>query len=89
MCVCKFPKSIIFEEKCNIIHSMGIYNQIKERRILLGITPQALADISGVALRTIQQIETGKGNPSVNTLNKILDVLGMTLDLSIKNLDNV
>lgn len=68
---------------------MDIYNKIKERRILLGITQQDLADISGVALRTVKQIETGKGNPSINTLNKIVNVLGMSLDLSIKNLDNV
>lgn len=68
---------------------MDIYNKIKERRILLGITQQDLADISGVALRTIKQIEAGKGNPSINTLNKIVNVLGMSLDLSIKNLDNV
>ncbi|WP_199327735.1 helix-turn-helix domain-containing protein [Dysgonomonas sp. HGC4] len=68
---------------------MDIYKKIKDRRILLGITQQDLADISGVALRTIKQVETGKGNPAVNTLNKIAGVLGMTLDLTIKNLDNV
>ncbi|WP_095996275.1 helix-turn-helix transcriptional regulator [Massilibacteroides vaginae] len=68
---------------------MDIYNKIKERRLLLGITQQDLADISGVALRTVKQIETGKANPSLNTLNKIADVLGMSLNLSIKNLDNL
>lgn len=68
---------------------MDIYKKIKDRRILLGITQQDLADISGVGLRTIKQVETGKGNPAVNTLNKIAGVLGMSLDLTIKNLDNV
>jgi DNA-binding XRE family transcriptional regulator len=61
-----------------------IYQRMKERRALLGITQQNLADISGVALRTIKQIETGKGNPSINTLAKIADVLGMCIDLTIK-----
>ena len=61
-----------------------IYQKIRERRSLLSITQQDLADISGVGLRTIKEIETRKGNPSVNTLSKILEVLGMELDLKIK-----
>jgi transcriptional regulator with XRE-family HTH domain len=66
-----------------------IYKEIKERRTVLGITQQDLADISGVALRTIKQIETGKGNPSVKTLDKIANVLGMHIDLVIKNPGNI
>jgi transcriptional regulator with XRE-family HTH domain len=66
------------------MHHLDIYNKISERRALLGITQQDLADISGVGLRTIKQIETNKGNPSVNTLLKIIDVLGMELKLKIK-----
>ena len=65
----------------------NIYRKIKDRRLLLGITQQDLADISGVALRTIKQIETGKGNPSFNTLSKISEVLGMSVELVIKNLE--
>jgi len=66
------------------MHYSDMYKKIKERRSLLKITQQDLADISGVGLRTIKGIETNKGNPSVNTLLKILDVLGMELDLKIK-----
>ncbi len=43
-----------------------------------------MAGISGVGLRTIKDIETGGGNPSLDTLLKIVDVLGMELDLKIK-----
>jgi len=68
------------------MHPSGIYEIIKERRSLLGITQQDLADISGVGLRTIKEIETNKGNPSVNTMSKILDVLGMELDIKIKRM---
>ena len=70
------------------MHLSEVYGKIKERRSLLGITQQDLADISGVGLRTIKEIETGKGNPSVNTLSKILDVLGMDLDLRIKTVES-
>lgn len=62
---------------------------IKQRRLLLEITQQDLADFSGVGLRTIRQIEAGKGNPSVETLSKILDVLGMEMELTIKKPINV
>ena len=67
-----------------MMHHSNIYGKIKERRSLLGITQQDLADISGVGLRTIKGIETNKENPSVNTLSKILDVLGMELNVKIK-----
>ena len=63
---------------------MHLSEIIKERRALLGITQQDLADISGVGLRTIKGIETNRGNPSISTLSKILDVLGMKIQLKIK-----
>ena len=66
------------------MHYLDIHEKIKERRLLLGITQQDLADFSGVGLRTIKGIETNKGNPALNTLLKIIDVLGMELDLRIK-----
>ena len=68
---------------------MRLLDEIKERRQLLGITQQDLADISGVGLRTIKQIETKQGNPSLKTLTQLLDVLGMELNLKIKNPDSV
>ena len=63
---------------------MDISDKVKERRQLLGITQQDLADISGVGLRTIKQIEAGKANPSLSTLVCILDVLGLEIVLNIK-----
>lgn len=67
---------------------MKILRVIKQRRLVLGITQQDLADFSGIGLRTIRQIEAGKGNPSMETLSKILDVLGLDIDFKIKNPDN-
>ena len=54
---------------------------IKERRNLLGLTQQDLADYSGLSLRIIKSIETGKGNPSLNTLHKLVDILGLEIIL--------
>ncbi|MGN0044289.1 helix-turn-helix transcriptional regulator [Alistipes indistinctus] len=60
------------------------YSIIKERRTLLGLTQQDLADYTGLGLRTIKDVETGKGNPSVATLLKIAEVLGLELQLKVK-----
>ena len=60
------------------------YSIIKERRMLLGLTQQDLADYTGLSLRIIKSIEAGKGNPSVATLSKIAATLGLELLLRVK-----
>ena len=60
---------------------------IKERRNLLGLTQQDLADYTGLSLRIIKSIESGKSNPSIGTLNKIAEVLGLKIELKVKILD--
>ncbi len=60
------------------------YSIIKERRALLGLTQQDLADYTGLSLRIIKSIEAGKGNPSVATLSKIAETLGLELALKVK-----
>ena len=57
---------------------------IKERRKILKIRQEDLAEISDVALRTIVLVERGEGNPSLETLFKITEVLGMELQLNVK-----
>lgn len=59
---------------------------IKLRRKTLGITQQDLAEIGGISLATIKDIERGKGNPSLNTINKITDVLGMEMDFHVRKM---
>ena len=63
---------------------MDIGNTIKERRALLGISQQDLADYSGVGISTVKDIERGVGNPSMKTLRKVLDVVGMEMVLQVK-----
>lgn len=57
---------------------------IKDRRKILKVRQEDLAEISGVALRTVVSIERGEGNPSLETLLKIAEVLGMELQLNVK-----
>ena len=70
-------------------HLDVLIQQIKERREILKITQESLADLSGVGLRTIKQLEAGKGNPTFNTLQEIADVLGLELVLQVKRLNKV
>ena len=70
-------------------HLFIIILQIKERREILKITQESLADLSGVGLRTIKQLEGGKANPTFNTLQEIADVLGLELVLQVKRLNKV
>lgn len=57
---------------------------IRNRRKFLSIMQKDLSEITGISLRSLIDIETGKGNPSINQLNKILDALGLTLKLTVE-----
>jgi len=68
-------------------HLSAVIQQIKERREILNLKQESLAELSGVGLRTIKQLEGGKGNPTFNTLQEIADVLGLELVLQVKRLN--
>lgn len=68
------------------MHFPELIISIKERREALRVTQETLAELSGVGLRTLKQLESGKGNPTLQTLEKILDVLGMQVCLKVKEL---
>jgi len=53
---------------------------------MLNVSQDALADLSGVGLRTLKQFESGKGNPTLETLHKLGNVLGMELTFTVKKL---
>ena len=57
---------------------------IKERRTILGLTQQDLSDYTELSLRIIKSIESEKGNPSLKTLEKITEVLGLELIMRVK-----
>lgn len=61
--------------------------QIKERRKVLNVNQETLSEISGVGLRTLKKIESGVANPTLETLTKICDALGLELTLEIKKIE--
>lgn len=48
------------------------------------ITQNHLAELAGVSANTLYKLERGQGNPSVEVLNKLAEVLGMELTLEVK-----
>ena len=61
-----------------------IGNSLKFRREFLNMRQEDLAEMSGVTSRTIHLIESGTGNPSTETLQKLAEVLGMELVIQVK-----
>jgi y4mF family transcriptional regulator len=59
--------------------------EIKKRRKLLGIIQADLAEIAGISLRSLKEIETGKGNPTFIQLLKVLDSLGLRIKIESRS----
>lgn len=60
---------------------------IQNRRNALSIKQEDLAEMTGITSKTIYLIESGNGNPSVDTLNKLLEILGLEIYVDIKKLN--
>ncbi|MDE5574170.1 MAG: helix-turn-helix domain-containing protein [Bacteroidales bacterium] len=58
---------------------------IKSRRRDLKIKQQELADLAGVNINTIVAIERGVGNPKIETLLAICEVLGLQSIVKLKD----
>ena len=65
-------------------HLLVLIQQIKARRDMLHLTQEQLAELAGIGLRTLKQFESGKGNPTLATLQKVTEVLGLELTLQLK-----
>jgi y4mF family transcriptional regulator len=56
---------------------------IKRRRKFLGITQKALSEIVSIGLRSLVDIESGKGNPTIETLLRIFEALGLNMEVKV------
>ena len=54
---------------------------IAERRMALGLSVRELGARVGVNYTTLSLIENGRMNPSIRTLTKITDELGLTIEV--------
>ena len=63
---------------------MELKDLMKERREVLSLTQQDLAEMAQVGIATVKDIERGQGNPSLSTIKKILDVLGIEMIFQVR-----
>ncbi|MDW3684113.1 helix-turn-helix transcriptional regulator [Cupriavidus sp. CV2] len=55
---------------------------IQRKRSALGLTQQQLADMAGLSRQSLNGIEHGTVNATLDSLGKLLDVLGLALEVS-------
>lgn len=60
---------------------------VAQRREQLQLTQEDLAEMALVTTKTIYMIERGKGNPALDTLQRVLQVLGLEMTVAIKKVD--
>ena len=58
--------------------------KIKERRNTISMSQSQLADYTGLSVVTLSQIESGKANPSFETLNEIFHFLNLEISVVVK-----
>lgn len=63
---------------------MVLREVIRERRTVLSISQLDLAEMAGISIATVKDIERGAGNPSLKTIEKILEVLGLEMQFRIR-----
>ncbi len=57
---------------------------IRQARKELDLTQEGLAELAGVSIRSLQNIETG-GNPTIDKVSKVLEALGLKIKIESIN----
>jgi y4mF family transcriptional regulator len=58
-----------------------IGQKVRSRRKVLRLRQRDLAELAGVTLRGLTDLEKGQANPTLKQLAKIADVLGLEVNL--------
>ncbi len=61
-----------------------IGQKIKEKRKIMSMPQSQLANYTGLSVVTLSQIENGKANPSLDTLNEIFHFLNLEILIVVK-----
>ncbi len=69
------------------IKSLDIGKIVQERRSELRLKQQDLAEMAGVTIKSIYAIENNKGNPTLEVLKKVFNVLGLEIIIQIKSVE--
>jgi y4mF family transcriptional regulator len=69
------------------INLVDIGKIVQERRNELGLKQQDLAEMADVTIKSIYTIENNKGNPTIDVLSKVFNVLGLEIKVQIKSVE--
>ena len=65
--------------------TLDLRDSIRMFRKMLGMTQREFAEYAGVAPRIVIDFEQGRGNPTLQTLQKLLKGSGLQLKIGRKN----
>lgn len=66
------------------MNNLDLGSMLRSRRQTLGIPQRALAEIAGISVHCLSDIESGKGNPTLAVVNQLALALGMELRLEVR-----
>ena len=58
---------------------IALGGQIRKLRRRAGLTQEQLAEKAGLSLKHLGEVERGRGNPTLSSLESLADALGVTL----------
>ena len=67
-----------------MVEPTDIGKMLKHRRKQLGVDQHTLAMLAQMSVNTIVAVERGTTDPSLSTINKLCDVLGLELIVRLK-----
>lgn len=70
--------------KLSMMTKNEIGQKIKQRRKIMAMPQTQLANYTGLSVVTLSQIESGKANPSLDTLNEIFHFLNLEILIVVK-----
>ena len=66
------------------MNTMELGQRLRARRQALGIDQRALAEIAGISVHALSNLEGGRGNPTVRLLESVGTALGLELILQVR-----
>lgn len=75
------PEVLVF---FTLMNQSELAQIIRARRRTLGLDQKALAEIAGMSVHSLSDIESGKGNPTLDALNQLGTALGLDLSFRVR-----
>ena len=62
----------------------AVAKYVTERRKSLGVSQRELANLCGISLHSLSNVESGRGNPTFDVLFRLCEVLGLQITVGVK-----